>query len=116
MHQDRILIVRQAARQKAATPEPEPEVQHEEPAAEEPAEIAHDEPVEAEQPQEEQAADSAAGFSAIALFDYQANGDDEITFDPEELVTDIEETAEGWWTGTARGHRGLFPSNFVKRV
>ena len=97
----------QAAHQKAATPEPEPEPE---------PEVQHEEPAEAEQPQGEHASESTGGFSAVALFDYQANGEDEITFDPEELVTDIEETAEGWWTGTARGHRGLFPSNFVKRV
>ena len=32
-----------------------------------------------------------------------------MTFDPEEIIEDIEQVDEGWWIGTVRGARGLFP-------
>jgi hypothetical protein len=38
----------------------------------------------------------------------------ELTFDPDEIITDVEEIDEGWWKGTCRGVSGLFPSNFVQ--
>lgn len=40
--------------------------------------------------------------------------DDEITFDPGDIITDIEEVDEGWWMGTCHGRRGLFPANYVE--
>lgn len=53
---------------------------------------------------------------AKALYDYQAAGEDEVTFDPEEIIEDIEQVDEGWWIGTVRGARGLFPSNYVELI
>ena len=51
----------------------------------------------------------------IALWDYQANEGNEISFDPDDIITDVEKVAEGWWKGKApSGRIGLFPSNFVK--
>uniref|UniRef100_H2YL58 Coactosin-like protein n=1 Tax=Ciona savignyi TaxID=51511 RepID=H2YL58_CIOSA len=53
--------------------------------------------------------------SAEALYDYQAEDDTEISFDPGEVVTDIEQIDEGWWRGTAPdGSRGIFPANYVR--
>uniref|UniRef100_H2YL56 Coactosin-like protein n=1 Tax=Ciona savignyi TaxID=51511 RepID=H2YL56_CIOSA len=41
--------------------------------------------------------------------------DTEISFDPGEVVTDIEQIDEGWWRGTAPdGSRGIFPANYVR--
>ena len=54
------------------------------------------------------------GLTAIALFDYEAAESDEITFDPDELITNIEMIDEGWWRGQCRGKVGLFPANYVK--
>jgi len=54
------------------------------------------------------------GKCAKALYDYQAAGEDEVTFDPEEIIEDIEMVDEGWWIGTVRGTRGLFPANYVE--
>lgn len=54
------------------------------------------------------------GLTAVALFDYQADDDDELTFDPGELITDIEQIDPGWWKGQARGKIGLFPANYVE--
>ena len=40
--------------------------------------------------------------------------EDELTFDPDERITNIEQIDEGWWRGTCRGHTGLFPANYVQ--
>ncbi|XP_063305246.1 src substrate cortactin-like [Pelobates fuscus] len=58
----------------------------------------------------------APGISAIAIYDYEGAGDDEISFEPEDMITDIEMLDEGWWNGTCRGRRGLFPANYVELV
>ncbi|XP_067347380.1 src substrate cortactin-like isoform X2 [Channa argus] len=54
------------------------------------------------------------GMTAVALYDYQAAGDDEISFDPDDIITNIEMIDEGWWRGTCRGEYGLFPANYVE--
>ncbi|XP_035949604.2 hematopoietic lineage cell-specific protein isoform X3 [Halichoerus grypus] len=59
-------------------------------------------------------AGTGAGISAIALYDYQGEGSDEISFDPDDIITDIEMVDEGWWRGRCHGHFGLFPANYVK--
>uniref|UniRef100_A0A8C3TAN3 Hematopoietic lineage cell-specific protein n=1 Tax=Chelydra serpentina TaxID=8475 RepID=A0A8C3TAN3_CHESE len=55
-----------------------------------------------------------AGISAVALYDYQGEGDDEISFDPNDTITHIEIVDEGWWRGHCHGRVGLFPANYVK--
>ncbi|NXY11698.1 HCLS1 protein, partial [Pteruthius melanotis] len=54
------------------------------------------------------------GICAVALYDYQGDGDDEISFDPDDTITHIEMVDEGWWRGQCRGRVGLFPANYVK--
>lgn len=54
------------------------------------------------------------GVRAIALYDYQAAADDEISFDPDDIITHIEQIDEGWWRGLCRNHYGLFPANYVQ--
>lgn len=41
-------------------------------------------------------------------------GDDEISFDPDDIITNIEMIDEGWWRGVCRGAYGLFPANYVE--
>ncbi|KAL1457752.1 hypothetical protein WDU94_007946 [Cyamophila willieti] len=53
------------------------------------------------------------GYTAIALYDYQASADDEISFDPDDIITNIEMIDEGWWRGFCHGQYGLFPANYV---
>uniref|UniRef100_H2XPL3 Drebrin-like a n=1 Tax=Ciona intestinalis TaxID=7719 RepID=H2XPL3_CIOIN len=56
----------------------------------------------------------SAQCSAEAMYDYQAADDTEISFDPGDVITDIEQIDEGWWRGTApNGSNGLFPANYV---
>ncbi|KAK0420269.1 hypothetical protein QR680_014593 [Steinernema hermaphroditum] len=55
------------------------------------------------------------GTRAIALWDYQAEEDNEISFEPDEVITEIEMIDEGWWRGRGpNGNYGLFPANYVK--
>lgn len=41
-------------------------------------------------------------------------GDDEISFDPDDVVTNIEMIDDGWWRGLCKGRYGLFPANYVE--
>lgn len=54
------------------------------------------------------------GITATALYDYQAAGDDEISFDPDDIITNIEMIDDGWWRGVCKGRYGLFPANYVE--
>ncbi|XP_059927114.1 src substrate protein p85-like isoform X2 [Gadus macrocephalus] len=54
------------------------------------------------------------GVTAVALYDYQAAGEDEISFDPDDIITNIEMIDEGWWRGVCGGAYGLFPANYVE--
>ncbi|NXG72697.1 HCLS1 protein, partial [Baryphthengus martii] len=54
------------------------------------------------------------GTCAVALYDYQGDGDDEISFDPDDTISHIEMVDEGWWRGQCRGKVGLFPANYVR--
>lgn len=74
------------------------------------------------------------------MYDYQAAADDEISFDPDDLITHIEQVQfpkfffvdfssffnkkkienfqfkidEGWWRGLCKNKYGLFPANYVQ--
>lgn len=52
----------------------------------------------------------------FCLFSLSADGEDEISFDPDDIIEDIDEVDEGWWMGTCHGQRGLFPSNYVELI
>lgn len=41
-------------------------------------------------------------------------GDDEISFDPDDIITNIEMIDDGWWRGVCKGRYGLFPANYVE--
>ncbi|XP_041825142.1 drebrin-like protein A isoform X2 [Melanotaenia boesemani] len=59
--------------------------------------------------------DSGHGLRARAIYDYQAADDSEITFNPDDILTDIEMLDEGWWRGFGPdGHYGMFPANYVE--
>ena len=41
----------------------------------------------------------------------------EITFDPGDIIRNIEKIDEGWWEGLGPGDQyGLFPSNYVEEI
>ncbi|KAH6947700.1 hypothetical protein HPB50_020780 [Hyalomma asiaticum] len=60
---------------------------------------------------------SDPGLRARALYDYQAADDTEISFDPDDIITHIEQIDEGWWQGLGPdGTYGLFPANYVELI
>ncbi|XP_055884537.1 drebrin-like protein B isoform X2 [Biomphalaria glabrata] len=57
------------------------------------------------------------GKCARALYDYQASDDTEISFDPDQIITNIAEIDDGWWQGFAPdGSYGMFPANYVELI
>lgn len=41
----------------------------------------------------------------------------EISFDPDQIITNIEKIDEGWWTGMGPdGNHGMFPANYVEII
>lgn len=50
---------------------------------------------------------------SLSLFSSLA-GDDEISFDPDDIITNIEMIDDGWWRGLCKGRYGLFPANYVE--
>lgn len=60
-----------------------------------------------------------AGLMARTLYDYQAAEDDELTFDVDDLITNIEKVDPGWYKGVityknGTKKEGLFPANHVR--
>ncbi|NWS64112.1 DBNL protein, partial [Chunga burmeisteri] len=86
---------------------------YEEPPQEQVDNAKYDYPVEYQQPPDL----TGKGLCARALYDYQAADDTEISFDPENIITNIEMIDEGWWRGYGPdGHFGMFPANYVELI
>uniref|UniRef100_A0A7N6FEB9 SH3 domain-containing protein n=1 Tax=Anabas testudineus TaxID=64144 RepID=A0A7N6FEB9_ANATE len=58
--------------------------------------------------------DLTKGQTARAIYDYQGEADDEISFKPDDIITNIEMIDEGWWKGHCNGRAGLFPAAYVE--
>jgi hypothetical protein len=55
------------------------------------------------------------GFSAVALYDYQKDEDNEIDLVEGENILNVTDVGEGWYSGTnSSGLTGLFPGNYVQ--
>uniref|UniRef100_A0A8R1YX87 Uncharacterized protein n=1 Tax=Pristionchus pacificus TaxID=54126 RepID=A0A8R1YX87_PRIPA len=52
----------------------------------------------------------------VALYPYDAQDTDELSFQPEDQIELIQKHESGWWQGRIRGQTGLFPSNYVREV
>ncbi len=52
--------------------------------------------------------------SATALYDYDADEANELTFPEGATITDIDMLDEDWWQGSYNGQTGLFPANYVE--
>ncbi|XP_058676140.1 drebrin-like protein isoform X3 [Ammospiza nelsoni] len=92
---------------------PEPAAIYEEPPQEQAADAKYDYRVEYQEPPDL----AGKGLCARALYDYQAADDTEISFDPENIITNIEMIDEGWWRGFGPdGHFGMFPANYVELI
>lgn len=69
-------------------------------------------PVHPEEPKQQQ----SQGNVAVALYDYSAEEDNEISFAEGDTITQIEFVSEDWWQGLAANGKtmGLFPANYVE--
>ena len=57
------------------------------------------------------------GVCAVTLYDYEAEDENEITFEPGEVITNIEKPDDNWWQGlNQQGTFGLFPANYVEEI
>ncbi|PAV76626.1 hypothetical protein WR25_11836, partial [Diploscapter pachys] len=81
------------------------------PGEEEPTSVASD-PLHA--PANPLSGSGPTGLTAVAIYDYQKQDNDEISFEPNDIITNIEQIDAGWWRGTCNGQRGLFPANYVE--
>lgn len=62
----------------------------------------------------QQAPAEPEGPSAVALYDYDAGEDNEITFKEGQVIHDIQFVSDDWWSGLAPDGTavGLFPGKF----
>lgn len=51
------------------------------------------------------------GPSAIALYDYEAAEENELSFPEDAIIENLEFPDDDWWLGTYKGERGLFVRN-----
>ncbi|XP_061414071.1 unconventional myosin-Ie-like [Lethenteron reissneri] len=51
-----------------------------------------------------------------ALYPYDAQDTDELSFNANEVIDVLREDPSGWWTGRLRNKQGLFPGNYVEKL
>ncbi|XP_063051099.1 drebrin-like protein A [Engraulis encrasicolus] len=52
-----------------------------------------------------------------ALYDYEAEDESELSFQPGDIISDVETVDKGWWRGFSQdGRQGLFPANYVETI
>ena len=57
-----------------------------------------------------------AGSLVLALYTYQANSSDELSFHKGSVITVTSKEEEEWWKGELNGQTGLFPCNYVQSL
>ncbi|XP_058796533.1 CD2-associated protein-like isoform X2 [Phymastichus coffea] len=53
-------------------------------------------------------------MEAVVEYNYEAQEPDELSIRKGDIIKDIKTSNGGWWEGTLRDKRGMFPDNFVK--
>ncbi|XP_078283334.1 unconventional myosin-Ie isoform X2 [Rhinoraja longicauda] len=51
-----------------------------------------------------------------ALYAYDAQDTDELSFNADDVIEIVKEDPSGWWIGRLRGKQGLFPNNYVAKI
>ncbi|XP_041843648.1 myosin IEb [Melanotaenia boesemani] len=51
-----------------------------------------------------------------ALYAYDAQDTDELSFNADDIVEILSEDSSGWWFGRLRGREGMFPGNYVEKI
>ena len=49
----------------------------------------------------------------VALFDYTAQNDDELSFLKDSVINVISKDEASWWKGELNGQMGMFPANYI---
>ncbi|KAG9295998.1 hypothetical protein G9A89_011850 [Geosiphon pyriformis] len=74
------------------------------------------EPEPDEEPEQESEPLDTNQMTVVALYEYEAAEDNEISFVEGEIITNIEYVSEDWWKGVnSEGAVGLFPANYVEQ-
>ena len=55
-----------------------------------------------------------SSLAVIAIYDYQADKDDELTFQENSVIYVTRKNDDGWYEGVMNGVTGLFPGNYVE--
>jgi hypothetical protein len=66
------------------------------------------------QPQQQQEPEPKKKEEVVALYDYEATDEGELTFKQGDVITVLEKYENGWWSGELRSQAGVFPVNFTK--
>jgi len=53
-------------------------------------------------------------ISVVAIYDYYADKDDELSFQESSVLYVLKKNDDGWWEGVMDGVTGLFPGNYVE--
>ncbi|KAG7474179.1 unconventional myosin-Ie-like [Solea senegalensis] len=51
-----------------------------------------------------------------ALYAYDAQDTDELSFNADDVIDILTEDPSGWWFGRLRGREGMFPGNYVEKL
>ncbi|MEQ2303466.1 Unconventional myosin-Ie [Ameca splendens] len=51
-----------------------------------------------------------------ALYAYDAQDTDELSFNTNDIIEILTEDPSGWWFGRLRGKEGMFPGNYVEKI
>ncbi|XP_068586062.1 myosin IEb isoform X2 [Cebidichthys violaceus] len=51
-----------------------------------------------------------------ALYAYDAQDTDELSFNADDVMEILTEDPSGWWFGRLRGREGMFPGNYVEKI
>uniref|UniRef100_A0A8B9QH80 Intersectin 2 n=1 Tax=Apteryx owenii TaxID=8824 RepID=A0A8B9QH80_APTOW len=65
-------------------------------------------------PSSERTSAAPSVCQVIAMYDYMANNEDELSFSKGQLINVLSKDDADWWQGEINGVTGLFPSNYVK--
>ncbi len=53
-------------------------------------------------------------LQVIVLFDYEAQGEQELLLTEGDIVTVVAKEDDVWWCGQCKGKMGMFPSTYVE--
>lgn len=73
-------------------------------------------PVQPSEPKEQPDPPAASGPRCVALFDYEGEEDDELTFSQGDVIALLELIGQEWGRGQIHGRVGVFPLNFAEVV